>query len=531
MSLYKLPKEYIANYKDTKVPLVDSIVDFSQPITRNLELVVLPNTTGEDSLVSNWKVSKQGQNIKIHQGRRVLDLEGASKTSTDCGYHLTKKGNSSDILDNNFTFVFDIMFSSYWDSDGRNTLLDSRDVHANTGYVFFTNNSSGANSLIFEIDIGPRTNSVIVINNFVEFNVYKKIALSVDLVAGKAIIASDGKVLGTGTFQIGDYQKNINYIPLLRRGLPSGTSLDNNRGNIAAIYGFSRSLSEEECKEITKYPYNILKPKHDLYYNTVELSGTTHEAFITLSSAINSTTNKQAVLGASSGFDVDSGINQDRQAIFETASNLAQQLNLASTLGSFIGASASFGTNQEVLTSAVSNLIAQSTLQLNSEILESATTVLGSNVSLSTIQNIVSVAGADIEAVASLLVSKFNTTNYSVAIEGVSSFNTSCSIAAQVIANLTTESAFNSTAGLIAQTNAILLAQTQLNAGTTFSVLGGQVIDAFGTLSVTSSIGTDGNLVTSIELTPIKGGNNIIVTIQDKIVTVANQNRNVDVIN
>ena len=318
---------------------------------------------------------------------------------------------------------------------------------------------------------------------------------------------------------------------------------------------------------------------------------TTHEVAISLLTNVSNTAAKQAIFGVESGFTVDGGISQGSQAQFETAALIAQQLGLQSSLGAFIDASATFNSDMNQLSIAVGNLIAQSAISFNSTIqvsnskvldagatlvtsqdLASTSTVstevvsgfaLNSNqvsvsqqdflansvmstsqgfdgtaesnllasMSMGSIINLQSVSGSDINASASLLVSSLLSTSFSTAIEGTGSYGVSCAIASQVIAELTSEASFDVVSGMISQANAILLAQAQLNTGNTFSVKSGQVIEAYGELTVTSSIGVDGVIVLAIEFKPLKDGHNVLVLAQNKTVTVTKQDRNIIVLN
>ena len=335
----------------------------------------------------------------------------------------------------------------------------------------------------------------------------------------------------------------------------------------------------------------INPPALDAQWVLISAGGTTHEASISLTSAIQAVTSKQAIFGASSGFDVSSDIDKGSQAVFETAASISNQLGFQASLGAFIDASATFNSDMNQLSIAVGNLIAQSAISFNSTIqvsnskvldagatlvtsqdLASTSTVstevvsgfaLNSNqvsvsqqdflansvmstsqgfdgtaesnllasMSMGSIINLQSVSGSDINASASLLVSSLLSTSFSTAIEGTGSYGVSCAIASQVIAELTSEASFDVVSGMISQANAILLAQAQLNTGNTFSVKSGQVIEAYGELTVTSSIGVDGVVVLAIEFKPLKDGHNVLVLAQNKTVTVTKQDRNIIVLN
>ena len=238
-----------------------------------------------------------------------------------------------------------------------------------------------------------------------------------------------------------------------------------------------------------------------------------------------------SVLGASSEITHTQGVISVSGSVLDSSTNLVLSSGNVSTSNVSTEAGTGFALNSNQVSVSQQDFLANSEISSSQGISGIAESDLLASMSLGEVVNLQSVAGLDIVATASLLVSTLLSTSYSTAIEGTGSYGVSCAIASQVIAELTSDASFEVVSGLISQANAILLAQAQLNTGNTFSVKSGIVIEAYGELVVTSSIGSDGVVVLAIEFKPLKDGHNVLVLAQNKTVTVTKQDRNIIVLN
>lgn len=244
------------------------------------------------------------------------------------------------------------------------------------------------------------------------------------------------------------------------------------------------------------------------------------EAAATIPTFAGHTTTRQAIFEAGSSFSVDSGVDQGSQANLEASANIASQLGITATTGNIFETSAALGVSNTLTVDVIATYLANVSASITNTLTIANDAVLNASVLLATDQSIVTLTGSNVEATAAYLINNSYSSIVDLSVEATTTFAVSCSIAAQVLADLYSEVEYATVVALIAQSNALLLAQSQFTTNTSFSVITEKIIEASGTLTVTSTLTSDGTVTVDAGFTPLQPGRNVTVLAQDRIVTV-----------
>ncbi len=329
------------------------------------------------------------------------------------------------------------------------------------------------------------------------------------------------------------YTSGNSLISGVNKIINTGISLNNSNDLTSTVTGIlNASASLDSNMNVLATLGSIINASADFSKVMGMLSGlsTSLEAISSYSNINNLESSSNKITDVTSGFGVGSGLSPIGNADLNVAISLADQLEINSGFGSFINESIGFGTSHNITTISIAELLANANesitnninLNVNANIEELSSLIVSNSLTMS--------AGSAIDVSALISTTNSLTVTGEKSLEVTSSYIQSCALASQVIADLTTEASFGITANLIAQTNAVLLAQSQLSTGVDLTITGGHLIEAYGTLTVTSTLGSDGIVSSAIEFAPLHDGRNITVRAQQRNVSVMVQNRNIKVL-